>query len=81
MKAQAFESPGANGTLRDYQRTLADNIFEQLGGGTRKLIAQMPTGAGKSVLAVEVVARVLRAGKRVLFIAHRAELILQFSGI
>jgi DNA repair protein RadD len=47
--------------------------------GRRRIIVVAPTGAGKTVIAAEMVAEATRAGQRVLFLAHRRELVQQAS--
>ena len=45
--------------------------------GAKRIVLCAPTGSGKTVIAVELIARELAAGRRVLFAAHRRELIRQ----
>lgn len=72
--------------LREYQKealrkayaALDENVSEN--GETKKLkkfLWQSPTGSGKSRLAVEIIKRALFKGKKVLFLAHRVELLTQ----
>ena len=58
-------------TLRDYQVTAADRVLADL---NKNCILVIPTGGGKTVVAVEIVRRV---GQPVLWLAHRKELIDQ----
>ena len=62
--------------LRDYQKTLVDKALEALERDGRT-IAYAPTGAGKTVIAAEIVNRYYREGKRVLFVGHLQVLIPQ----
>lgn len=61
---------------REYQRTDARRCWESL-RRSRRVLYTLPTGAGKTVVAVILVRRALTEGKRVLFVAHRRELIDQ----
>jgi superfamily II DNA or RNA helicase len=61
--------------LRDYQESLIQGIYERWKLGDKRVMAQMPTGAGKSCLFAAI-ARDL-AAEGVLVIAHRQELIYQ----
>jgi len=57
--------------LRDYQERAVRQVLERL---DRRPILVAPTGSGKTVMAVEVARRL---GRRVLWLAHRRELIEQ----
>ncbi len=66
-------------SLRPYQLEsieAARNCFRQ---GTKRLLLVCPTGGGKTVIASEVVRAAALKGSRVLFLAHRRELITQTS--
>lgn len=63
--------------LRDYQVDLIDRVHAEWSAGNRRVKMQLPTGAGKSVVFGAVARRAVDAGKRVLAIAHREELIVQ----
>lgn len=62
--------------LRDYQRTAVETTLSALDTHERVLVVA-PTGAGKTVIGSAVVSRVLERGARVLWLAHRRELIDQ----
>ena len=47
------------------------------GGGHKRVVLVLPTGAGKTRVAASVVASALAKGGRVLWLAHRAELVEQ----
>jgi len=63
--------------LRDYQVSSEAEIFARYKEGKRSVMFQLATGAGKTVLFVSIIRKFLKAGKRVVLIAHREELIAQ----
>jgi superfamily II DNA or RNA helicase len=62
--------------LRDYQEALLQGIFEQWKSAPR-VMAQLPTGGGKTVIFSAIAQEFARHGDRVLVLAHREELITQ----
>jgi len=64
-------------TLRDYQLEAIDRVRGLMKSGKRRVCAVLPTGTGKTKTAAEVVRRSVGAGRRVLWFAHRAELVDQ----
>lgn len=68
MTVETFE-------LRDYQQETIDDLYRLWGMGWRRIVGVMPTGGGKTVLGVKPVADCIAAGRRVLWLAHRTELI------
>jgi len=65
--------------LRTYQEQAIEGLLSSHGSGNRKVILQSATGSGKTVMASSIVQRAVKKGKRVLFLAHRRELIAQCS--
>ncbi|NCC40579.1 MAG: DEAD/DEAH box helicase [Gammaproteobacteria bacterium] len=63
--------------FRDYQETAIDAARSLIGRGTKRIMINAPTGAGKTVIAAGIVQRAVSKGKTVLFLAHRRELIDQ----
>lgn len=63
--------------FRDYQETAIDAARTLIGNGTKRILINAPTGAGKTVIAAGVVQLAVAKGKTVLFLAHRRELIDQ----
>lgn len=63
--------------LRPYQQEAFDAIFTQWDEGRRRLLLSLPTGCGKTIVFAKVIERLVREGKRVLVMAHRAELLEQ----
>lgn len=63
--------------LRPYQQEAIDAIFDQWEGENRRTLLVLPTGCGKTICFAMVTKRLVDAGKRVLILAHRAELLEQ----
>lgn len=66
-----------NYQLRDYQQELFESIFSGWAGGDRRLLVQLPTGGGKTVLFGAVSRKFTSRGDGVLVLVHRLELLLQ----
>jgi superfamily II DNA or RNA helicase len=60
ITAEFGEKVSLKGYLHPYQKRLKDELMSALQTGSRKLMAQMPTGAGKTVTALELVVDKLR---------------------
>ena len=65
--------------LRDYQVQVLAQIEKEVAAGKRRPLLVAPTGAGKTVIAGACIAKEAARGGRVLFLAHRRELIQQAS--
>jgi len=65
--------------LRDYQEAGLENIRASFRAGNRRVLFVLPTGGGKTLTFSFIAAGVAKAGKRVLIIAHRRELLKQIS--
>jgi len=63
--------------LWPYQVEAVEQLRAQIRAGHRRVILQAPTGAGKTVMASEVIRCAVGKGSRVLFLAHARELIDQ----
>lgn len=63
--------------LRKYQEEAIEACREALCEGKRRFVINLPTGTGKTITALSMVASSIRRGNRVLWIAHRDELISQ----
>jgi superfamily II DNA or RNA helicase len=66
-------------TLRPYQHQLLADIRASVRQGHRRIVAVMPTGAGKGTTIGAMVASAAVKRNRTLVLAHRAELIQQLS--
>lgn len=64
---------------REYQTQLVDAARERIRRGKKRILLQLPTGGGKTVVAALIIQGALAKGKRILFLAHRRELIEQPS--
>jgi DNA repair protein RadD len=64
-------------TLRLYQETALDLLRESLRTGHRRPILQLPTGAGKTRIAAEIINKALIKGRRAIFVIPRQVLIEQ----
>jgi DNA repair protein RadD len=63
--------------LRPYQREAIQSLRDRLREGIKSLVLVLPTGAGKTVIAASVMHGALKNGSKLLFVAHRRELIAQ----
>jgi superfamily II DNA or RNA helicase len=60
--------------LRDYQIRAIDQVREAF-RETRRVLLVMPTGAGKTATASQILAWAVARGRRCLFIVHRREIV------
>lgn len=63
--------------LRPYQQAARDSIHAQWEQGRLRTLLVLPTGTGKTIVFASVAADQVRAGDRVLILAHRGELLEQ----
>lgn len=63
--------------LRPYQQQARDAIQSEWAHGHRRTLLVLPTGTGKTIVFSAVIADRVRAGERVLVLAHRGELLDQ----
>ena len=63
--------------LREYQVEWSEKIYRAWHRGNRKVLAQLPTGAGKTVALSHISNDFFLSQKKVLVIAHRLELVEQ----
>lgn len=64
-------------TLRPYQARAVTEVQAKLNEGQRSVLLVAPTGAGKTVMASALVQDFFARAQRVLFLAHRIELVSQ----
>lgn len=78
MSLLPLAMPRAPRVLRPYQELLSQRVRGAL-GRARRVLAVLPTGGGKTVVAADLIERAVGSGRQVLFLAHRRELIDQAS--
>lgn len=64
-------------SLRPYQQKARDRIHAEWEAGRTRTLLVLPTGTGKTIVFASVAADQVRAGHRVLILAHRGELLEQ----
>lgn len=75
-----FDPPADIPKLREYQLTSVDEVRSHLRETSiNSVLLQAPTGAGKTVIACEIMRACDEKGTRVAFLAHRRELVRQSS--
>lgn len=62
-------------TPRAYQRDQNARVYAAFSAGHRRVISQMPTGAGKTATSVDLIRHELSQGHRIIFAAHRDSLV------
>ena len=77
MTGQPAERSAGAPVLRPYQHDLLSRTYEAIATGRQRIIQAAPTGDGKTVTASEIIRQFVGRGRRVLFLAHRRELIHQ----
>ena len=65
--------------LREYQSRAIEALRAEFRAGKRRALLVSPTGSGKTTVAAAMIHSAVGMGKRVLFLAHRKELIDQVS--
>lgn len=63
--------------LWPHQKATIQSAYGLRSRGVKRVLVVLPTGSGKTVVASRLVLDAVRAGERVLFLAHRRELINQ----
>lgn len=63
--------------LRDYQTKALEDLRTHIRAGRRRLLLVAPTGSGKTTIAAAMIHGAVARQKRILFLAHRRELIDQ----
>jgi len=75
------DNTSANGRqaldLRNYQQALVDRVESAMATGVCRILAVLPTGGGKTVCFTEIIRRKVAAGRTVLVLVHRRELLQQ----
>lgn len=63
--------------LRDYQQNTVDYIINNMENGVHSQLINAPTGAGKTVIASELVSLLVEQGKKIFFVVANQPLIMQ----
>lgn len=66
-------------TLRPYQAEALERLRASMRSGHKRIVLVAPTGSGKTTIAAAAIDSAVNRGRRVLFLAHRDELIAQCS--
>jgi DNA repair protein RadD len=66
--------------LRPYQTDVVGEFERTVEAGRKRIMLVAPTGSGKTVIAAEIIKRVVERHQNVLVLAHRREIITQTSG-
>jgi DNA repair protein RadD len=64
-------------TLRSSQAGAVSEVHKASASGRRSIVLVAPTGAGKTVMGAKIVQDFAAAGRRILWVAHRIELVEQ----
>lgn len=65
--------------LRTYQKEAKNAVFSEWENGNTKTLIVLPTGCGKTIVFAKITEDCVKAGDRVLILAHRGELLEQAS--
>ena len=65
--------------LRDYQNSVIDGLRDGFRSGHKRQVLSASTGAGKSIIMLDMVRTAIEKGSRTIFICERRNLIDQFS--
>ena len=57
--------------LRDYQRDLLEQVQKVLDPEKARIMVQLPTGGGKTIIAAHLLAGYLTDGRKAVWITHR----------
>lgn len=63
--------------LRPYQNEAKTAVMNEWESGKQKTLLVLPTGTGKTIVFAKITEDLVRAGERVLILAHRGELLTQ----
>ena len=77
--ADAPERRSRGPKLRPYQLGLIARVWAAIEAAQRRVLVVSATGSGKTIIVADIVREAVARGMRVLFLAHRRELISQAS--
>lgn len=75
--APPAHTPRGPAPLRCYQQKIVESARAEYRQGRRAILVVLPTGGGKTRVGAEFVLGAVARGRRVLWLAHRRELVLQ----
>jgi len=64
---------------RQYQRDIIADYHETVAAGQTRIILVAPTGAGKTVIAADIIKAAIASWRRILVVSHRREIVAQTS--
>lgn len=67
--------------LRGYQQQTANDVLTFFSEGGKHVLAQAPTGAGKTIIFSYIAHNAALKGKRILILTNRHELLMQTGGV
>ena len=77
MTASWVVTPEATHRLRDYQLELLQRLYNSYNTGATALLAYLPTGGGKTRVAIEMMAAAVQRKWRCMFVVNRNALVEQ----
>lgn len=72
-----ISAAGRQLALRDYQIQLNSTVADVRAAGHRRILVALPTGGGKTTCFAETIREEVAAGRHVLVLVHRRELLIQ----
>lgn len=63
--------------LRDYQKDVIRKLYAEYRKGLKSVVMVLPTGAGKTVIAAQIIKDAVGRGRRILFMVHMDALVPQ----
>jgi DNA repair protein RadD len=67
--------------LRAYQIAAVNQVKDIFETGVKRVLLTLPTGAGKTVIAADIIKKAVAKGHQVLFLTHRKELLEQTHAV
>jgi len=81
LEARNQRNLNNNATLRKYQIEAVSRLRNAVIRGIKKIILALPTGAGKSLIAGQIISNAVSKGNKVLWIVHRRNLVKQMHDV